>query len=426
MNERTIDIATYWPRVVGDTGDFKEIATAENPEFNLAQSRIYAVLKDGFIPDATAYGVARWEAMLDLHVTPDMTLEERKEQILKYLSINLPYTWRVLKQLIADLIGEENFNLTFDNETQTLTIAYASTVTDLQFEQVANLIERVVPQNIVIEITELPLGYTRLDYLETTGYQWLRVDDLHLGSTSEVNIKFAPTDMTTWFSLFSCIRTAGSARVGSTQHSRKIRYDYINQGYVYSSSELTEGSIYHVRKCGERNFLNGIEQASNKASNFTINAPTLIGKEAYASTLSHMRIFDFKASANIEVRLVPALDETGTPCMFDSVTRTPYYNKGTGDFLYPGAEQAVQTLDLDLDAKSYAKLTEHGIRRLYHVPKGYTGTKDQYAAEHGFKELVEPPAPYEGYWTPQWRETETQLICDWIETEPQTEVSENE
>ena len=116
---------------------------------------------------------------------------------------------------------------------------------------------------------------------------------------------------------------------------------------------------------------------------------------------------------------VPALDPTGTPCMYDTVSRKPFYNSGTGDFLYPTNEAPAAVIDLD--AKFYAKLTEHGVRRLYHVPKGYTGSMDEYAAKNGFKELVEPPMPQEGYWAPQWRETDTQLICEWVETEPPTE-----
>lgn len=32
--------------------------------------------------------------------------------------------------------------------------------------------------------------------------------------------------------------------------------------------------------------------------------------------------------------LIPALDPTGRPCMFDLVQRKPYYNQGTGEFLY--------------------------------------------------------------------------------------------
>lgn len=33
-------------------------------------------------------------------------------------------------------------------------------------------------------------------------------------------------------------------------------------------------------------------------------------------------------------QLLPCLDETGTPCMYDVITKTPYYNQGTGDFTY--------------------------------------------------------------------------------------------
>ena len=58
-----------------------------------------------------------------------------------------------------------------------------------------------------------------------------------------------------------------------------------------------------------------------------------------------------------------------------------------------------------------------GIRKLYHVPEDYIGTKYEYAVENGFKQLVEPPMPVEGYWTPEWTETDTQLICNWVEIE---------
>lgn len=74
----------------------------------------------------------------------------------------------------------------------------------------------------------------------------------------------------------------------------------------------------------------------------------------------------------------------------------------------------------------YAKLTDHGVRRLYHVPQGCTLTVDEYAAQNGFKLLVETPAPLEGYWEPSWYETETQVILDWVETEPPMEVFEND
>lgn len=117
---------------------------------------------------------------------------------------------------------------------------------------------------------------------------------------------------------------------------------------------------------------------------------------------------------SIAMKFVPCLDPEGAPCMYDIISQEPFYNNGTGDFLYPGAESQVVTSNLD--ENFYAKKTKHGIQRLYHVPEDYTRSKDEYAIENGFKQLVEPPMPTEGYWIPEWIETDTQLICNWVET----------
>lgn len=48
------------------------------------------------------------------------------------------------------------------------------------------------------------------------------------------------------------------------------------------------------------------------------------------------RIWYFKIYDNNELvgDLIPALDENGTPCMYDTVSKKTYYNQGTGEFLY--------------------------------------------------------------------------------------------
>ena len=107
--------------------------------------------------------------------------------------------------------------------------------------------------------------------------------------------------------------------------------------------------------------------------------------------------------------------------MYDIISQQPFYNEGTGQFLYPGAESQVVTSDLD--EIFYAKKTAHGIQKLYHVPENFSGSKDEYAIENGFKQLVEPPMPTEGYWTPEWIETDNQLICNWVETDGYTQFA---
>ena len=114
-------------------------------------------------------------------------------------------------------------------------------------------------------------------------------------------------------------------------------------------------------------------------------------------------------------RGLPCLDSTGTPCMYDTVSKRPFYNLGTGDFIYP-TESTTYALRRVLP--DWGKLTEHGLRRLYHAPANYQGELYDYALENGYKPIVEPEMPEEGYWSPRWTETEDEIVLEWVETEP--------
>lgn len=118
--------------------------------------------------------------------------------------------------------------------------------------------------------------------------------------------------------------------------------------------------------------------------------------------------------------MVPALDPTGAPCMFDIISQEPFHNDGTGDFIYPNME--TQATTYSLRNRIYAKMTEHGIRRLYHVPMGCLLSKEEFAEQNGFKLLVETPAPEEGYWTPIWHDCADYIELEWVETAPPEEL----
>ena len=117
------------------------------------------------------------------------------------------------------------------------------------------------------------------------------------------------------------------------------------------------------------------------------------------------------------LNFIPCLNETGTPCMYDTITGKPFYNVGSGQFSYPATSPTMTT---DLENKLYGKKSEYGIQKLYKTPDNYSGTIEDYVSEYGFKEIVEPPKPEEGYWMPEWTETDTQIVCEWIESEPPT------
>ena len=155
MYNRTVAIEKYWAAIVGNTEEFRQIAVAENPEFNKLSECIYKCLKDSFIHDATEYGVGRWESMLNIVSTPNESLEERKIRILTYLNIRLPYTWRVLKQMISSFVTENNFTMNYINDISKLIIR-VRVDSEGAFNTIATLLENVVPQNIVVD----------LDYME--------------------------------------------------------------------------------------------------------------------------------------------------------------------------------------------------------------------------------------------------------------------
>lgn len=327
---------------------------------------------------------------------------------------------------IDAIVGEGNYTISFAYTAQKLSLAFALSVTSEQIDEVKNLLESELPRNLVVEIDYFPSDLTRIEYIESNGFQW-------------IDTEYQPNYKTTMELDFSMVNSSNVWLFGNGDADKNDLPDRL-----FSCIIKPLGGLLFYR--GSQNFSTADEFVLPTQRDTLLVTPTYAvgggNRELKYEQgdfvgvtnlilLTHLRqhiscqarLYGCKLSEYDTVyrNFIPALDPTGAPCVFDTMSRTIFYNAGTGEFLYPGAEQAVQTLDLDLDTKSYAKLTEHGIRRLYHVPEGYIGTKDDYAAENGFKELVEPPAPLEGYWIPQWRETETQLICDWVETDPPVE-----
>lgn len=134
------------------------------------------------------------------------------------------------------------------------------------------------------------------------------------------------------------------------------------------------------------------------------------------------KIFNVKLNINdTKTNYIPSISKIGAPCMFDLVTRQPYYNSGTGDdFLYP---TPLTTYSLRRPQAEYAKMTERGIQKLYHLPTDYKGTFEDYITQNNFKKIIETECPNEEgkYYGSRWVETDTELIVEWFEIDPPQE-----
>jgi hypothetical protein len=266
----------------------------------------------------------------------------------------------------------------------------------------------------------LPFEYTPVEYLESTGTQWIQTETL-LDANSKLDVTWAAIrkEVGLW-RLICCSPSIFTAwQDYKDDENARLRVDVNGSPTHFPTFQMRDQQKNRITYSSGRITFNGEEGVCNVGSTQTSGTARLFyGYSLPIGYASAGRAYEvcIKNDGVTALQLIPALDPTGTPCMYDLVSKQPFYNRGTGDFLYP--TDSAPAMTTDLDEKFYAKLTEHGIRRLYHVPNGCTLTKDEYAAENGFKILVEPPMPEEGYWRPEWRETETEIICDWIETEP--------
>lgn len=154
MANRIVKIENYLPPVVREVDVFQQIANAQNPEFNLLQSRIVQTFSERFIQTATEYGVRRWEQLLLISPKAEETLEQRKERILTYLNIKTPYTWRMLESMLAAYLGDGNFKLKYDNELTKLFLTL-NWLSSYAYADIESLLGKVLPANIIFE-----MGYT--------------------------------------------------------------------------------------------------------------------------------------------------------------------------------------------------------------------------------------------------------------------------
>lgn len=295
---------------------------------------------------------------------------------------------------------------------------------------------RLLQSLTAINANGLPAGYKRVEYLESTGTQY--IDTLvKVQANLTIRLRFKDLDYAgqslAAYYLFGGFGNKQAFGFGFFQPTRPLYGDEIAwacagdyNGPVYLDTGLSRNEFIkaeHVVTIKNMNIdLKGtsyIPKDSNSKyeGDSTIGLFAIINQGAVRSYKPRCQIFEFEIThEKVICKLVPCLDPTGAPCMYDLVSKQAFYSSSEDDFLYPGKETEATTFSLRRPVM-YAQLTPNGVRRLYKVPDGCSMTKDEYAAANGFKELVESPMPYEGYWRPEWRETETQLILEWIETE---------
>lgn len=278
---------------------------------------------------------------------------------------------------------------------------------------------------LAVNLKDLPSGYKTVEYLESTGTQWIDTG-IKLTNESEVKCEYMAMESTPKdANIYGCADTYGKFYLnGRFSDYQIIFYCWGREKNRYKTWEFDTviGKRFKVRQNYNETEINGkiasMPEAETSGFESSQSARLFTGD----SPLSVARIYNFSISraGALQLQFIPCIDNLGNPCMFDAVSKQTFRNQDNidpeSDFLYPSSESSTYSLRREIPA--YGRMTEHGIQKLYHLPEDYEGEAEDFIEENNFKELVYTEKPNDGKnYIFHWKETDTQLIVVWAEAE---------
>ena len=200
-------------------------------------------------------------------------------------------------------------------------------------------------RELLVGKSELPAGYKRCKYLKKSGEAYIdtgvipdksmdfdvvfAVESTYKGS---VYVFGSDNSYKIGFNLCSDMENSGGIRVCKFTATNLVETKILLKSGVQYSVQIRENQIIVDSKEFSRGSGSYICQFSlilfgtNRKGNAMVN-------KTYCQNL---KVYSFSIAKDGEkiMNLVPALDKSGKPCMYDTVKKQPHYNAGSGEFLY--------------------------------------------------------------------------------------------
>ena len=145
----------YLPPFLAEYREYQRLFAVLWDEISEKQNSILKrtdrALLDTFIAEADAAGIKRWEQMLHIVPNAEETLDERRENIRTRMAGRRPFTYRKLKEILDDLVGDGEYTMEM-TDTFELTIKLALT-SKYQRGSVQTLVRKIAPANIDLAIS---------------------------------------------------------------------------------------------------------------------------------------------------------------------------------------------------------------------------------------------------------------------------------
>lgn len=151
---RKIDLKQYLPPVSRDAADIQEIANTESIELQELWDVLCQLLANQFIRYMDVYSTAEWEEVLNITKLDRMSLEERKNEVLKVLRGQRPYTLRSFRRMLENIFGKGIIDVKVINSKFELWITIEPDI-GYRVNDIRELADKIVPLNLLIFIQEL-------------------------------------------------------------------------------------------------------------------------------------------------------------------------------------------------------------------------------------------------------------------------------
>ncbi|WP_289146793.1 putative phage tail protein [uncultured Megamonas sp.] len=148
--EREVKVQRYYPNVIANSDEFKQLAILENEEFKSIWEVLFKWFKNKFVYEADLQGIQRWEEMLKIIPKNKETLEDRRSNILVKINSILPYTIRRLKQILDFKFGKDNA-IPLTTKNYELIINFNNEI-ELNAKIMRALLRAIIPANLIFKI----------------------------------------------------------------------------------------------------------------------------------------------------------------------------------------------------------------------------------------------------------------------------------
>lgn len=177
-NRKLID---YLPPYMQEYLEMQKIMEAQQSKVDLLWVAAENALADQFILDATAYGVTRWESMLNISPKDTDTLDERKFRILTRLNQELPYTLRKLERTLTSLCGADGYSIWLIPNEYYIEVRLALE-NENKYLEVEKVMRKMIPANMtqyvqIMYNTHRMLSVFTHEYLSAYTHDQLRKEE---------------------------------------------------------------------------------------------------------------------------------------------------------------------------------------------------------------------------------------------------------